>query len=302
MKQNKTAETNTRSKMFKIENLMRSVLLLTLLSTFGLANEKLKVFNVAYMADSMSNYSKKDLKITMDIWLQELSKNEGYDAHMFIYDDPKEAVKDLEAGKIDYISAFPLVFVKYFDLSKLDDGFSGVLQNHKMNDFVVLVRNEERIKSWRDIKNPRVGIQKNDEIMHLYAKYKTNNLELPVRGYTKRSKTILDLFFNKLDVALVPLRNFALAKELNPQIRQKIKILEVTKLNATNLGFFRKTLDEEMKEMVYNTAKRIFVLEKGKQMMMIFKVDKLSKTKLSDLNSTQEFYKKYQKFEKEARR
>lgn len=281
-------------------NIRKIIVLLLVLTVFVSAKEKLKQFNVAYMADSMTNYSKKDLKIAMNLWLQKISKKSGYEAHMYFYDDPKQAVKDLAAGKIDYVSAFPLVFVKYFDLSKLTDGFSGGLEHPETNNFAVLVKNDKSIKSWKDMKNPRIGIQKNDLLMHLYAKYKTNNINQEIVDYKNRSKTVLDVFFNKLDVAIVPLRSFTLAKELNPQIGKKIKILEITHLNATNLGFYRKSLDEKVKKDVMKSAMKIFSSQKGHQMMMIYKADKIIKTKLSDLKPVEEFYKKYKIFKNEA--
>jgi ABC-type phosphate/phosphonate transport system substrate-binding protein len=283
-------------------NIKKIIVLLLLLTTFGLAKENLKPFNVAYMANSMTNYSKKDLKIAMNLWLQEISKKAGYKANMYFYDDPKQAAKDLEAGKLDYVNAFPLVFVKYFNLSKLTDGFSGGLEHPATNDFVVLVKNDTKIQSWKDLKNPCVGIQRNDLIMHMYAKYKIHNLHLDIKDYERRSKVILDLFFNKIDVAIVPLRNFTLAKELNPQIAQRIKVLENSKINATNLGFYRKSLDEKTKKDVMFNAIKIYNSAKGKQMMMIYRADKLIQTKLSDLKPVQEFYEKYQAFEKEAKK
>jgi ABC-type phosphate/phosphonate transport system substrate-binding protein len=280
--------------------MLKTITLLFLLLSSLYAQEQTKRFNVAYMADSMTNYSKKDLKIAMNVWLQELAKKAGYTSQMFFYDDPKKIVADLKAGKIDYISAFPLVYVKYFDLNLLSDGFSGGLQNREDNLFVVLVRNDSKIRSWDDIRkiDPRVGIQKHDEIMHLYSKYKTKNIDLPIEDYSKRSRAILDLFFNKLDVVIVPHISFILATELNPQLAKKIKILEVTKINATNLGFLRRSLDEKIKHDVYLQAERIYATPKGRQMMMIYKADKLIRTKLSDLKPVEEFYKKYQNFER----
>ena len=276
-------------------------ILLILSFVFSLyAQEKLKTFNVAYMTDSMSNYSKKDLKIAMNIWLKEISKKAGYDANMFFYDDPKEAEKDLEAGKIDYVSGFPLVFVKYFDLSLLSNAFSGGPKKMENNIFVVL--SHKGINRWEDIQNLKIGIQKNDEIMYIYTKLKLHKVTVDIKAYNKRSKLVLDLFFNKLDIAIVPLRNFLLAKDLNPQVGNKIKILETTNINATNLSFYRKNLDENIKKEVFEEAKKIYSTKKGHQMMLIYKADKLMRTKLSDLEPIKKLYDEYLQFLKEEKK
>ena len=282
--------------MGKIELFMNKFLLLLLLTLHLYAGENLKTFNVAYMTDSMSNYSKKDLEISMNLWLKEISKKAGYDANMFFYDDPRDAVTALEEGKIDYVSGFPLVFVKYFDLSKLSDAFSGGPDDLSDNLFVVLVSQD--IKSWSELKEKRIGIQKNDDIMCMYIRLKLNDDKANIENYDRRSKVVLDLFFDKIDVAVVPLKNFLVAKELNPQIGQKIKILEKTNINATNLSFYRKDLDDAIKKEVYEEAKRIYASETGHQMMLIYKANRIIYTHLEDLKPVEDLYKKYLEFKR----
>ena len=260
------------------------------------AKENLQVFNVAYMSNSMTNYSKKDLKIAMNIWLKNISIKAGYDANMFFYDDPKDAVLDLKNNKIDYVSAFPLVFVKYFNLSLLSDAFSGGPKNMENNIFVILSHTDTN--NFKSLKNPKIGIQMNDEIMYMYIKLKLNRMHLNIKEYPKRSKIVLDLFFNKIDLAIVPLKNFLLAKELNPQIAKRVKILEKTKINSTNFSFYRKNLNENIKKDIYKEARKIYMTKKGKQMMLIYKADKIIDTKLKDLKPINELYQRFKKFER----
>jgi hypothetical protein len=262
------------------------------------ASEELKQFRVGYISSSMSNYSKKDLEVSMNIWLKKIAKTKNYKAQMIFYDNPKDAAQDIIDNKIDYISAFPLIFVKYFDLSTLSDAFSGGPDNLSDNLFVVLSKNSSKIKSWKDIKKPKIGIQKNDEIMFLYSQYKTKNKNLFIYKYSNRNRVVLDLFFNKLDLAIVPYKSYKIASELNPQIKQKIKVLETTNINSTNIGLYRKTLDESIKKEIYNMAIKLFSTVEGKEMMLVFKADKMISTKLSDLKPIDEFYKKYLKFKK----
>ena len=275
---------------------MNKLLLILILILSLNAKEDLQRFNVAYMTNSMSNYSKKDLKISMNIWLKEISKEAGYDANMFFYDNPKDAVIDLKNNKIDYISAFPLVFVKYFNETLLTDAFSGGPKNIKNTIFVIL--SHTNINKLKDLKNPKIGIQIYDEIMYMYIKLKLNNNTPNIKGYSKRSKIVLDLFFNKIDIAIVPLRNFLLAKELNPQIYKKVKILEETNINATNFAFYRKSLNKSIQKKIFKEAKKMFSSKKGKQMMLIYKADKIIKTKLDNLKPVKELYNKYIIFKK----
>jgi len=254
------------------------------------AKEHLKTFKFGYINSSMSNYSPKDLKITMDLWITEVTKNLG-DVEMVFYADPQKAAQDIADGKLDFISAFPIVFVKYFDMSKLRDGFTGKYKNPQDNKFVLLVK-----KNFHKSKELKIGIQKNDEIMHIYAK---EFFEEPkIINYVNRNRVVLELFFSKVDMAIVPYRTFKLAEELNPQISQKIKILKKTDFVSNALGFYRKGISKEDKEFIYNTGVKLFSTVKGKQMMDIYKIETLVYTKISDLEDVKILYLTYKKKEK----
>jgi len=259
------------------------------------ANNVQKSYNFGYINGSMSNYSKKDLKLTMDIWMKEVTKNLG-DVNMIFYDDPRGAAKDIKDGKLDYISAFPIVFVKYFDIGLLSDGFTGGIKKQKLQKFVVLVRTKSN-KNIEKLKNVKVGIQANDEIMEIYTKVNIKNAK--IKKFKTRNRVVLDLFFSKIDVALVPLSTFVLTKELNPQIGKKIKILKITNFSSNILGFYRKDFNNKDKEFIFDTGIKVFNTVRGKQMMDIYKIEKLIHTKTDELNIEKMLYKKYKSIYKE---
>jgi hypothetical protein len=269
------------------------------MSTFFFVNaaaKELPIFNVGYLQNSMTNYSKKDLTITIDLWIKSVTKEAGYNSKMFFYKDPKKAAADLYAGKIDFITGFPIEFVRYFDTSKLAEGFSGGYKDKKQNKFVILIKKENPATHVHELKNVKVGIQKNDEIMYLYTKL--NMPDAKIVDYKTRSKIVLDLFFSKIDVAIVPLNGYQLASELNPQVGQKIKIIKHTDYVSNGVGFFRKDFDPVKMEDIYKKGLNVFKTEKGKQMMVVYKMETLVKTPVSSLQNAQKLYDAYQKQQK----
>ena len=275
-------------------------MLLCLLFSLGINAKELKRFNVGYLQNSMTNYSKKDLKITMDIWIKSVTQESGYDTKMFFYKNPKKAAADLYTSKIDFITGFPVEFVKYFDTSKLVEGFSGGYKDHKQNKFVILSRKMNPAKSVGELKNVKVGIQQNDTIMNLYTKLKMPTAKIV--EYKKRSKIVLDLFFKKLDVAIVSLHNFQLAKELNPQIAQQIKIFKQTKYLSNGVAFFRKDFSKKERNKIFQKGLGIFKTGRGKQMMVIYKMETLVHTPVSLLENAQKLYSVYIKQQKKEYR
>ena len=256
------------------------------------ANDKLMNFNFGLISDSINLYTQKDMKISMDIWMKEVTKDMG-SVNMVIYNKPQEAVVDLKNGKIDYVSAFPITFVKYFDISELQGGFTGRFKDYNKNKFVILIKKNQNIKTVKDLKNVKVGIQKDDEIMHIYTEL--NIQYSKIIDYSYRSKVLLDLFFSKIDVAIVPLSTFDLATDLNPQIRQRIEILKFTKFTSHSLGYYRKDIAKKDIDSIYNKGLKVFSTPRGKQMMDIYKIETLVHTQVSELDNAKELYNKYKK-------
>ena len=268
--------------------MIKFIIIFSFISSIYLnANEYLKTYKFGYINSSMSNYSPVDLKVTMDLWMKEVTKNIG-NVEMIFYNDPKKAANDINNGKLDFISAFPIIFIKYFDMSKLENGFTGKYKNPDDNKFVILVKKGIENKK---LKNLKIGIQKNDTIMHIYAK---NYYKKPkIIKYTNRSRIVLDVFFSKVDIGIVPYRTYKLSKELNPNISKKVKLLKKTDFVSNAFGFYRKGISKKDKEFIFNTGVELFSSVKGKQMMDIYKIETLVKTKISDLKNADKLYKSY---------
>jgi len=269
-----------------------SIVFIFILSVSLQANEKPLIFNFGLINQSMDIYSKKDLNISMGIWLHEVTKDIG-DIHMQLYNKPKKAAEDLANGKIDYVSAFAITFVKYFDTSNLQDGFTGRFSDFNKSRFVILTKKKFDVQSVKDLHHVKVGIQRNDEIMHMYTKLYIDYSK--IIDYKHRSRVLLELFFSKLDVAIVPLNTFELSCDLNPQIKQKIKIVKMTKYTSNILGFYRKDFPKKEMDSIYEQGLKVFSTPKGKQMMNLYKIETLVHTELSELDNARELYAKYKK-------
>jgi ABC-type phosphate/phosphonate transport system substrate-binding protein len=263
------------------------------------------VIRVGYDGSSMDALSKKDVAIASDVWLKEIAREINYETQSTVYDDSAQMAQDLVDGKLDYISAFGLVFVEHFDLSKLEDGFAAGFFNGEKETFVILVQKESGIKSLADLRDKRIAIQKNDAVAKLYIKNGLHAKEA-AESFTEealptRQRALLKPFFGQVNAAVVTNKSYELAKELNPQIGQKLRVLEVTDLEATNFGFLRKNLDEKTKNVLRDIAKNIHKTERGKTLLTLYKTEVLSDSKLKDLQPFKELYEKTLQLKKEEK-
>jgi len=253
-------------------------------------------FHIAYDASAMSSYTKKDMKIATEIWLRELMKGVAYELDFKYYTDMSQMAADLNAGKLDFVTGFGLSFVKHFDLSNLENGFGSGFLNGEKETFIVLTHENSGIKSWQDLQNKTIGVDENDAIVKLYIEnkmYETFHTKTTkITEFKSRQRALLKLFFEKIDAVIVTNKTFNLVKELNPQVGKKLKIIENTELMATSFGFFRKNLDAKMKSDLMQVSKNLAKDERGKQLLIVYKTETISESKLEDLKPIQKLYEK----------
>ena len=248
-------------------------------------------FFIGYDTSASSAVSKKDMTIASDVWLTQIASDVDLHPITKMYDDPAEMAQDVADGKLDYIAASGFTFVKYFDLSLLQDGFTQGFLNGKEEKFVFVVRKESDIKSVADISTQKIAMQEDDSVIKLYLKDKIKKSDrVNIELFKSRQRALLKLFFGKAEVAVSTNRSFALAAELNPQIGKKLKILEVTQLQATPFGFLRKGADESMKRTLLHSVKKVHETPKGKQLLTLYKAEIIVDSKLEDLGQFQKLY------------
>jgi len=250
---------------------------------------------VGYDLGSANTLSKKDMTLASDIWITEIASDIGFKAVTTAYEDPAEMAKDFMQGNLDYIASSGFIFVKYFNLSLLEDGFSQGYLNGEKETFIFLVNKKSNIKRLQDITTQQIAIQRDDKIISLYLQNRTKDEKtLNIQGYKTRQRALLKLFFGKVEVAVSTNKSFDLAIELNPQIGKEIKVLHTTGLQATAFGFFSKSFNEESKQKLLNTTKNIHKTPKGRQLLTLYKTEIITTSKIEELKPFKELYEKNQ--------
>jgi len=206
--------------------------------------------------------------------------------------------------KIDFAITYGLEFVKYFDKSNLVDGFSGGTKNPTDENLIIVVHKDSTKEYLQSLKKPIIAIKRND-ISELYIKYmllKDNtNKEIRFINTKKSNRALLKLFFKEADAAVVTQKTFNFANELNPQIGKKLKVIEHSNVPASSFGFFRKGFNEELRKKVLALGFAINDSTRGRQILTIFRNDRIVESKLNDITPIEELYKNYNKLIEQKR-
>ncbi len=281
--------------------LLRLLLPLFLIFSITQAKEQ-QTLHMGYYLPSFNNVSKKDVKISLNFWAKEIGTKTGLHLTNHFYNNIHQLKNDFEAGKIDSINASLPQVASLFDINALKNGFRPVINGQENGtEMLIIVHKKSRFKSLKDLQNKRLLRLPNNNLEELYLDtlllkkfHKDAKAFFGKTRYVKQyNKAIMKLFFNKSDAALVTRQSFELAAELNPQIAKKLKPVYAFSIPVNNGSFFRKDYSDKN---IINYQKIAFNLNKtprGKQILQVFKCDKIVENSLDDIRIVQKVQREY---------
>jgi phosphonate transport system substrate-binding protein len=241
-----------------------------------------------------------DIRVAMDYWMQQISHEMNViDGHTEFFVDMSEMRESFNKKQVDMIVAPPFSIVKHFNLSDLADGFMSVRAHGQFNSLLLLVKNDTTAASLSDLRGKRLIMPDNDEMSEVFIDTKTRKqFHLGYQHFfgsvgfeNKQSRLILDLFFGKADAALVYLHAYDLMMELNPQIKDKTKILLTYPLRSKSYSFFRR--DYADTQNILKHINTLFENPRGREILELFKTDEISISRVKDLIPIKALYEEY---------
>jgi len=239
-----------------------------------------------------------DIEISMNFWVKDALAFEARKAGIeiqstgaFLYESMQDMRADFDHGKLDIIVAPPLLISRYFKRDEITDGFSGMLEGRKPDNLLLIVRTESNIQSIRDLRGERIAMLEGDELAEMYMdtlflrtfKQGYKNMVASIQQQTKANRIVLDLYFNKADAGLVYVNSYQVMSELNPDIKNKVKILDTFEVRSKNYSYIRKgyPLANEMRQIALSFYKSA----RGKQILDIYKTPELDFLKVDELDT-----------------
>jgi len=264
------------------------------------AEKKILIDNAFYGAD-MDKVSYDGAKLALNLWLKQMTKNvSDLDSRMLFYTDFNCLKKDTQDEKIDalILSSYSYVTHSSFHKKYFDNGWVKTEMDGKpFFSYVILKRKGTQIEN-----NSIVHYHQYSKISKIIVeKYAMeHNLNLEYISTKKESKPVLDLFFKKCDVAIVNEFAWELMRELNPQLSQSLDVIHKTdRIFTPMFALFSKKMSSRKKKLYLEAMKDIRTTEDGKQLMQMFKFNKLIKLNHSQLSGVEKFYKNYLIMKKE---
>lgn len=187
------------------------------------------LFKIGYVIEGVPQYNIADLKIAYRKVVQQYAEGYGVQTDVIYYNHAEDAVRDFRNRKIDSIGGPSGLWARYYDKIRP----YGTL-------FYLVQKSDDTFQRYCLLKRKGVVAQqgsvllaKGDYNSLLYLRHYTlNHLHRCPNDcfsieYTKKNSTaIYQLFFKQSDYAIVPEESWKMALEMNPDIAQKVVVVD----------------------------------------------------------------------------
>lgn len=283
---------------------LRFCLVLLLIHSGITRAESLPPIAIGFYSPVIRDLPRRDVEVSLRFWLEELSRSMGLDYQPIrMYDDVKEIKRDLVNGKLNFLVSTSMAVVKNFAPDELTDGFAGY--KHTPDHLLMIVRRDAAIRSPSDLAGKRIALIDGDELSELYLETllmrvwgKPDWKRLGAISLEQRSnKLVHRLFFDQADAALVYRNSYEAALALNPQLRQRLLVLDDYSLliRSPHIGLFSTRIRPEQREAITRAAMQMNETARGRQILQIYHADSLERTSIKDLELFRELLEEHEK-------
>ncbi len=263
--------------------------------------------NMGFFASSISEQANQaDIEVSLNFWAKDLLVVEAkklniniISSEAFLFTRIEDLALAFARGELDMIVAPPLLISRFFRREDLANGFMGVLENKKSDYLLLIARTDKNIDGAKDLRGKRLVMQENDELAEIFLDTEVlkalnqsyRNIGLLVQHQQKSKRIILDVFFDKADSAVIYKSTFDIASELNPDIKNKIKVLAQFPVRSKNFSYFRFNYPflKEFTSISENFSQSV----RAQQILEVFKTPEVDYCKVEELDEYDKFYKDY---------
>ena len=249
---------------------------------------------------SLRDASRADVEVSLKVWSDELMRELEVPAEVMFYPAMPDVRRALEAGRVNFIIGDGLDLLRHFTPNDLSDGFGGQAPNE--GQLFLLVRKAADIKQASDLAGKRVVLLSANAISNLWLETcclrtfqrTCAKAGLQVNTEQRSRQLVLKLFFDKADAALVRGYAYELARELNPQIGQRIDILERIDIYPGALGLFGRQVSPAFRDYVIAKVPQLHDHPRGRQILEVLQTSRVGRVPHSLLDPIRDLVREHE--------
>lgn len=255
-----------------------------------------KLFRIGFSAKTFTDVNDNDAMAAVKVWAEVIAREQKIPvaASPLVLRGVDEIRRVLRNQDID---ALALPTDEYWQVRELLDQriYIGNGTGDKISqEYVLLVHQESGIERLEDLRGRRLNFMQSSQMSLapvwldttlLQAGFSRASEFCRVTEFPNLSKALLPVFFRQADACVVTRSSFQTMAELNPQISQRLRVLDTSPEMVTSGFCFRRGYDEPIRGKIISELTKIMTSPAGAQVMKLFKAEAFSIQPVSCLDS-----------------
>lgn len=256
---------------------------------------------LAYSLQGLADVDAKDAIAALRIYTSELAKSVGYAADSYLYDNLDRVIADIQMGKADLIALSAMEYLRIKGRAELELALGHVKGGKKSVKYLLITHQKNGYTHLESLREKRLLMSKGDSTAQMYLqtlllRQKFGDLNTFFSAVDEKSKTsqvTLPVFFGQADACIITDVAFKTMVEMNPQLGRDLKVMASSPELTTHVTAFRKSLAEDIKEKTLDVGKMLKNSARGRQVLMLFKIEDLVPINEPDLESLRNLVGEY---------
>lgn len=271
---------------------------LTALQQSDVENASPDTFRVLYTDKIFFGIDLRDAKVAMEIWTEELGRQMDIITvpTTQIANDVSTIAQLINSKKIDMVGIDTPDFIRLREIADIEPSLVGVKGGTSEENFLFLVHNESDITELSQLRNLDVNIHTGpitNIIIDLWLKslIRSSFGTLPSKFFSETknvntpSQALLPVFFKQATACVLGKKSFNVLTDLNPQLKNNLRIIKVSPAFLLTVFCFRKGMNEHLKQTVIDAALNMVNYPKGQQILTLFKIDNVTQFEEAQLKN-----------------
>lgn len=269
-------------------------------------NQPKRQFRVAFSSRMFVEVNENDVRAALKIWIQTVAREQGIpvDDDLVIFNSLQEFA---ESGGLEGLEGVALTMPEFPTLSRYlqCDRFAlGVTKGQYTEEYLLLVHTNSAITSLaqlkgttlRETRSPRLSMADIwlDLLLADRGLPRIRTMFSKLEHDSRADKVVLSVFFRQAEACLVTRSSFDMMCELNPQLRERLRILEASP-PLVPAGFaFRTQGSMEFQNHLITATRSFNYSPSGRQMLMLTHSDTIEEFPVSCADDTLAMLRRHQ--------
>lgn len=288
--------------MKKYKLIFSIVILFNTLLASEIKNDETINFGFLSSYNILDNF--KDARKNLKNWLEKLGEDKNFSLNVIFYKDSSKLLDDYLNGKLDLVTmSYYLYHENQPTLDSLSSRLWTITYNKEQTYKLCLVKsNNLKFNSFKDLKGKSIILRQYDDTGSSwlnYESYKSNKKAFSevlalVKYERNESTSLLNVYFNKHDLALVRKDTWDTMLELNPSISKKVSLFKCSDINFLPfISLFSNRINDDYINTFFKIAGDMRNQEKIRNIYELFQFDTIIELKKDDLKDIDKLYSDY---------